>query len=348
MASLRGLPHDVAVVQSKYSELVMKCVWKWTKALQTNLKANEINIGQLLSDIHKFLTTNPPIEWKRRATDQLPLGDMPLRTAKTIMHELCVGVGGPILDEMLQCGVDEPRRSVVFSYLSHMLEAAGVTVPKEPVHATSAKTIHFQPEIVPSRSSSSNSVGMTNVSPLSDSEVVAAIDAIFNKIASKDDTKQGVMELYEFQKVYYQHHDKVYNKLSQQGVNFRMYIRNTLERIAKERGESLSDFSSNATVSVTSASSLETVNITQAPTKSDTDDYKERLMRLQQRFGYSTSLKEVKSQSSSDNTIPEAQIGSIEKDEKDEIVVPAPLSSQEHSVLALKERLARMKNTMRA
>ncbi len=189
IASLRGLTPAEAQTQAKYSELVMKCLWKLTKALQDTLRGQEINVAPLLLDLHKFLTTNPPTEWKRRASEQLPLGDMPLRTAKTIMHELATGLGSKVLDIMMASSIDEPKRSVVYSYLSHMLDASGQLFAST---MTSAETTPAKVEgnLHSERSESSGSVGIAAHQPLTEEEVQMAIDQIFTKISSKDDTKQ--------------------------------------------------------------------------------------------------------------------------------------------------------------
>ena len=71
---------------SKVHELTMKCLWKITK--QMHVRHSDLEIGVLLQAVHHFFSSISPIEWKSRAAEKLPFEDMPLRTVKTILHEL--------------------------------------------------------------------------------------------------------------------------------------------------------------------------------------------------------------------------------------------------------------------
>jgi len=42
----------------------------------------------------------PPQEWKRRVAANVPLGEMPLRTVKTILHELVTVRGAETLNHL--------------------------------------------------------------------------------------------------------------------------------------------------------------------------------------------------------------------------------------------------------
>ena len=179
--------------QSKYAELVMKCLWKLTKALQATIQSGRLMVPDLLFDLHKFLTTTPPPEWKRRAMEKLPLGDMPLRTVKTILHELVTAVGVDILDQ-LALVLDEPKRSVVYSYLQHMLESSGMLekqdmklaqdAPASQQHSPAKQSSPLKEVAAPV------SGGVPMPRGLSDREAVLAVDQIFARISSKEETKQ--------------------------------------------------------------------------------------------------------------------------------------------------------------
>lgn len=106
---------------TKYTELIMKCLWKLAKTIQENLRSNLLNPDELLFEINQFFIDTPPSEWKRRANENVPLGEMPLRTVKTLLLELVNGLGDSIFQHLTL--IEDPQRSSVYPYLHHMLEA---------------------------------------------------------------------------------------------------------------------------------------------------------------------------------------------------------------------------------
>lgn len=107
--------------ESRFTELIMKCLWKLSKTIQEHMRNGSINPDQLLLDINNFFVATPPTEWKQRAAEQVPFGEMPLRTAKTLILELITGLGDSVFDHLTL--VDDPQRSCVYPYLHHMLQA---------------------------------------------------------------------------------------------------------------------------------------------------------------------------------------------------------------------------------
>ncbi|KAF1797536.1 armadillo-type protein, partial [Mucor lusitanicus] len=106
---------------TKYTELIMKCLWKLAKTVQDNLRTGMLNPDELLFEINNFFINTPPPEWKRRASEKVPLGEMPLRTVKTLLLELVNGLGDSIFQHLTL--IQDPQRSSVYPYLHHMLEA---------------------------------------------------------------------------------------------------------------------------------------------------------------------------------------------------------------------------------
>ena len=79
----------------------MKCLWKLTKQLSNNLQiTGRISVPELLSEVHSFLTALPPIEWKMRSNEGLAFQDLPLRTVKTILHEIVQYCGIDVLNDL--------------------------------------------------------------------------------------------------------------------------------------------------------------------------------------------------------------------------------------------------------
>jgi cytoskeleton-associated protein 5 len=156
----------------KYAELVMKCLWKLTKSLKQTLEQKALDVSDLLSELHKFFMASPPSEWKRRAADKLPLGDMPLRTVKTILHELCMGVGSGILKHLINSSIADPGKSIVGSYLNMMLQSSGSIPADSPIKEVAG------------------SVGVAVAKDLTNVELNLAVEHIFKKISSKDQAEE--------------------------------------------------------------------------------------------------------------------------------------------------------------
>ncbi|KAI8099122.1 armadillo-type protein [Halteromyces radiatus] len=107
--------------ETKYTELIMKCLWKLAKTIQENLRSGSLQPDQLLFEINKFFLVTPPNEWKRRTQDNVPLGELPLRTVKTLLLEMVNGLGEGVFQHLVL--IDDPQNSSVYPYLHHMLEA---------------------------------------------------------------------------------------------------------------------------------------------------------------------------------------------------------------------------------
>ncbi|EGD82847.1 hypothetical protein PTSG_03479 [Salpingoeca rosetta] len=106
------------VVPHRFTELIMKCLWKLTKTLAEHL--SEINVAQLLREIHEFLVAHPPVEWKKRSND------MPLRTMKTILNSLVKALGSSVMTHLSLIG-QSPLDTAVGSYVLLMLKRDGHT-----------------------------------------------------------------------------------------------------------------------------------------------------------------------------------------------------------------------------
>lgn len=95
-----------------------QCLWKVSKTVKESLENRNLLAPRLLSDINQFLMTIPPAEWRRRATDNIPLADMPLRTVKTILQQVVSVLKGKVFDELGE--VDQAENSFVYQYLHRL------------------------------------------------------------------------------------------------------------------------------------------------------------------------------------------------------------------------------------
>jgi len=204
----------------RYPEFVMKCLWKLTKQLPTAVAAGHIQVPELLLHCHAFLCALPPLEWKARAGKGEPFQDLPLRTLKTILHELVLARGPAVLSDLAQglaAGPSQqsipPASTFVSAYLRAMLEAAGMEiipvelpfVPTEPVAVE-----------------------------LASEEIEARLREICGKICSKPNTRLGLAELFAFQQEYPTAAPQIDAYLEQLGSFFYKYIRRNLQQLEQE------------------------------------------------------------------------------------------------------------------
>lgn len=181
----------------------MKCIWKITKIIPQLIQDNALNVESLLFDVNKFLVSYPPNEWKKRAAENLiPQPDMPLRTIKTILHELA-GVYDERVFEHVAL-ISDVNSSHAVQYLKQMVESkrkkAGIVAPI-PFFTNQNRTLggmvtHQEGGLL----GNLNSPGVKSVSTrkLSESEIRSQLSVIFEKIRNKDFTKQGIFDLFNF------------------------------------------------------------------------------------------------------------------------------------------------------
>lgn len=74
--------------EAKVAELVLKCVWKLARNIPQDLEKQVLDPVELFPAIEHFLQSIPPNEWRARATNKVPCGDMPLRTIKVIIQHV--------------------------------------------------------------------------------------------------------------------------------------------------------------------------------------------------------------------------------------------------------------------
>ncbi|KAK7477171.1 hypothetical protein BaRGS_00031556, partial [Batillaria attramentaria] len=191
---------------AKFVEIVMKCLWKMVRLLP-NI-SNELNIDRILLDAHQFMRAFPTHTWKERPSDQ------PLRTIKTVLHSLAKQKGNKILSHTGL--IDANENSEVEAYLHKVLKdgVAGNNARNDEMTADSA------------RGSSSKSKRLSK----STHDMLAEI---FKKIGSKENTKEGLNDLYDFKKKYPDADLEPFLKKSSQF--FQNYIERGLKNIEQER-----------------------------------------------------------------------------------------------------------------
>ncbi|KAF9948601.1 Microtubule-associated protein, microtubule dynamics during spindle orientation [Mortierella alpina] len=412
--------------QAKFGDLIMKCIWKLTKTIKECVAAGTLKANELLADMNDFLVSISPPEWKRRAQEGVPLGDMPLRTVKTVLVELSSGMGDEVFNHLDL--IHDPTKSAIHQYLVHMtgskkrpitqvLNPSTQPVPgntgrmsvvgamtnqnlsahnvlqqqqqqqhmrmqspqlqqspqfqhralspnmshqsafggqmqggspgamsgfgmQQPQLPQQQQQQHAQSEFGgagahPNRmsmalgsplsqsqsvSGASESKSAEDASGASETEMNSRLTQIFTKIGTREETKQGIADLYQFQKMYPNMESKVNAQLAKTGTFFQSYIRRGLANLEAEANAAAANGGSSASSaggaggltgsptvrdrevadiiaarkreSVLSLANSESGMSTTGSLSADpSESYKDRLARLQQMFGYKSESK---------------------------------------------------------
>ncbi|XP_010190132.1 PREDICTED: cytoskeleton-associated protein 5 isoform X2 [Mesitornis unicolor] len=188
----------------KFSELVMKCLWRMVRLLPETI--NSINLDRILLDIHIFMKVFPKEKLKQCKSE------FPIRTLKTLLHTLCKLKGPKILDHLTM--IDNKNESELEAHLcravKHSMDQTGSKADKDTEKGAS-------------RTEEKASKAKVN-------DILAEI---FKKIGSKENTKEGLAELYEYKKKYSDADIEPFLKNSSQF--FQSYVERGLRLIETER-----------------------------------------------------------------------------------------------------------------
>ncbi|XP_075044282.1 cytoskeleton-associated protein 5 isoform X2 [Mixophyes fleayi] len=252
----------------KFSELVMKCLWRMIRLLPEAI--NNINLDRILLDIHNFMRVLPKEKLKQHKSE------LPMRTLKTLLHTLCKLKGPKIMDHL----------SMIENKHESELEAHLLRVMKHSMDGTGSK---MDKETEKGASHTEEKVSKANVSDF--------LAEIFKKIGSKENTKEGLAELYEYKKKYSDADIEPFLKNSSQF--FQSYVERGLRLIEMEReGKSRIALSAGITPHGTEINTIPIVTNAAPPaTNSNGEEvgpsvYLERLKILRQRCGLDNAKQE--------------------------------------------------------
>lgn len=279
----------------KFPELVMKCLWKLTKQLSINLQTSgRINIPELLAEVHSFLTSLPPIEWKMRSNEGLAFQDLPLRTVKTILHEIVQHCGIKVLDELSL--IPDPEDSFVLSYLKAMLQARGISEQEINHHLKSNDNLDMDVDQTEFSADVEMNVDSSELQPLeshskelSSEQIAVFLREVCSQICSKPDTRLGLQQLYEFRAAHPYALEQINQFLVGLGDFFHKYISRSLERIEVERIQ---------------ANSLKRSALNSNDSGNTVEAYKQKLVQLRQQIFGTVESNESSSNVSSENQPP--------------------------------------------
>uniref|UniRef100_A0A8C9EIF3 Cytoskeleton associated protein 5 n=1 Tax=Pavo cristatus TaxID=9049 RepID=A0A8C9EIF3_PAVCR len=188
----------------KFSELVMKCLWRMVRLLPETI--NSINLDRILLDIHIFMKVFPKEKLKQCKSE------FPIRTLKTLLHTLCKLKGPKILDHLTM--IENKNESELEAHLcrvmKHSMDQTGSKADKD------------------------TEKGASRIEEkASKAKVNDILAEIFKKIGSKENTKEGLAELYEYKKKYSDADIEPFLKNSSQF--FQSYVERGLRLIETER-----------------------------------------------------------------------------------------------------------------
>ncbi|KAJ6596858.1 microtubule associated protein [Mycena vulgaris] len=249
--------------ESKVAELVLKCVWKLARNIPQDLAEERLDPVELFPSIEHFLQSVPPNEWRARATNKVPCGDMPLRTIKVIIQHVVAFYGDDVYD-LLSASFDDPSATIVYPYVYRILNSTSRPAPDMPVRRNGAPAEQVSPAssrpISPQEATSVASGDHRHSSPshrTSPSSSSHMENGVFAENAEEPDPdaqllviighissettgalhKEGITELHHFLKAHPHKRPRVEKMLESTGAAFRKYINRALASRAAEDQE---------------------------------------------------------------------------------------------------------------
>ncbi|KAI4893382.1 hypothetical protein NFI96_022503 [Prochilodus magdalenae] len=247
-----------------FSELVMKCLWRMIRFLPETI--NSINLDRILLDVHNFMKVFPKEKLKQLKSD------VPHRTLKTLLHTLCKLTGAKILDHMSM--IENRNESELEAHLRRVVKHSGNLSGLKSDQITEKGALRSDDKVIKAK-------------------VSDILSEIFKKIGSKENTKEGLTELYEYKQKYSDADLEPFLKNTSQF--FQSYVERGLRMIESEReGKSRIQTSTvipqHSTESYTPSHSSMSVNSNGEDLKPAV--YYERLKILRQRHGLENSKQQ--------------------------------------------------------
>ncbi|KAF7653352.1 hypothetical protein LDENG_00084060 [Lucifuga dentata] len=187
-----------------FSELVMKCLWRMIRFLPETI--NNINLDRILLDVHNFMKVFPKDKLKQLKSD------VPHRTLKTLLHTLCKLTGAKILDHLSM--IENRNESELEAHLRRVVKHSGNLSGLKSDRGSEKSVLRTEDR-------------------MSKAKVSDILSEIFKKIGSKENTKEGLTELYEYKQKYSDADLEPFLKNTSQF--FQSYVERGLRMIESER-----------------------------------------------------------------------------------------------------------------
>ncbi|KAM2730989.1 hypothetical protein EV1_002177 [Malus domestica] len=198
----------------KFSDLVVKCLIKLTKVLQSTIY--DVDLDRILQSIHLYLQDLGMEEIRRRAGAD----DKPLRMVKTVLHELVKLRGAAIKGHLSMVPIDVKPQPIILAYIDLNLETLAAT--RMLTSTGSGGQTHWGDSAANNPSSATHSA---------DAQLKQELAAIFKKIGDKQTCTIGLYELYRITQLYPR--VDIFSQLQNASEAFRTYIRDGLAQMEK-------------------------------------------------------------------------------------------------------------------
>uniref|UniRef100_A0A7N1A6B8 TOG domain-containing protein n=1 Tax=Kalanchoe fedtschenkoi TaxID=63787 RepID=A0A7N1A6B8_KALFE len=208
------LNESPAIRNQKFCDLVVKCLIKLTKVLQSTIY--EVDLDRILRSIHVYLQELGMEEIRRRAGAD----DKPLRMVKTVLHELVKLRGTAIKGHLSMVPIDMEPQPIILAYIDlnlQTLAAARMLTPSGPGGQT-----HWGDSAANNHTAAAHS---------SEAQLKQELAAIFKKIGDKQTCTTGLYELYRITQLYPR--VDIFSQLQNASEAFRTYIRDGLAQMEK-------------------------------------------------------------------------------------------------------------------
>lgn len=232
----------------KFNDLVVKCLIKLTKGLQTSMAG--VDMSALLLNIHDFFMFLGVDEIRRRSSAD----DKPLRMVKTVLHELCKMAGHKIyLSTAGIPGRKADPQPIIFAYIGlnlASLEQSGLIAPATGEDQQLVEMKQQEAEMLAAKAaavaaataggnSAPNAASSAEVQAAAQkAEVKARLKGIMTRLVQRDPTQQKVamVELHRLRK---EHPQYVERYIAGTSEMFRQFIDNGLRALDAQGGADL-------------------------------------------------------------------------------------------------------------
>ncbi|KAG1678360.1 Cytoskeleton-associated protein 5 [Nymphon striatum] len=272
----------------KLTDLVMKCIWKMIRMMAHIINSNGLDLDRILYDLHIFLKQFPIASWKERSMDT------PLRTIKTILHSLAKAEGNKILSHVTL--IEDVKNSEVVAYLHRVLKDSSKHQSR-----ISSSEINSPDVVADARNATRREVNVTPRGLSKNTQEMLA--AIFKKIGSKENTKEGLSDLYDFKQNYPESNIEPFLRKSSEF--FQSYVEKGLKTIEQEKNNNTATANINLTQTVTKSTNNDSTADYSCKATANADPnittnlsvYMERLKVIRAKCGLDNSKYERNSES---------------------------------------------------